>query len=206
MQKTILLPSCWFSFALLLASSQFLQPGNTKSCQKQVPGTGAVPMVSMTVLQYWAMAWSPPSVGGASEKRYFLKIIFIFFKISTQELLNSAQQLLEIHQKNQARPSSAGVRAGNPIPSGGGRRSRGCYEDCRKLSCSHSWGNRDAGPSPSSRHLECICVISSPTSPDGQMPGTGNGVVCWCKCHQLSWLWERSQKAGKDTFCPIQQQ
>lgn len=140
--------------------------------------------------------------GRSINQKYFFKLIFIFCKISTQELLNSAQQLLEIHQKNQGGPSTSAVGAGNPIPSGGDKRSQGCYEDCKKPSCPYSWGNGDAGPSPSSTHLDCICVISSLASPDGQMPGTGNGVACWCKCRQLSWLWERSQKAGKGTFCP----
>jgi len=42
--------------------------------------------------------------------------------------------------------------------------------------CSYGFGNGEERPSPSSTHLDCICVTSSPAAPDGQMPETSSRV------------------------------
>lgn len=54
--------------------------------------------------------------------------------------------------------------------------------DCMKPSCSQDLGNGEERPSPSSTHLDCVCIIPSSASPDGQTPETGSGVVFWHKC------------------------
>lgn len=139
------------------------------------------------------MTWSPPpQLEYQPRVFFFILFLFIYFlKISAQELLNPPRQLLEIHQENSGKPPSPAIAPGNPIPLGRDRRSRGRYAPqqhttLQKPSCSYDLGNGAEGPSPSSTHLDRICGISSSASPDGQMPETSSGVVCWRRCRRVS--------------------